>query len=124
MFLKKYNFYIKNFSLFMIVEMFIVLVVSLMNLMGISPSITSLIIFILNVLLFITTGFLHGKITNKKGYITGFLTGGFLSFLMFLINIIFFKGDFNFNLIFYYFILISASTLGSMVGKAKKIEAN
>lgn len=108
----------------MIVEMFIVLVVSLMNLMGISPSITSLIIFILNVLLFITIGFLHGKITNKKGYITGFLTGGFLSFLMFLINIIFFKGDFNFNLIFYYFILISASTLGSMVGKAKKIEAN
>lgn len=120
--MKKYNFYIKNLGLFLSVELFIVLVISLLNLMGLSSSITSIMIFILNILLFISFGFIHGKKTTKKGYLVGLLTGIMLSLIMILLNLSFFKGDFNINLTLYYLILTISSTLGAMVGKSKKIE--
>lgn len=121
--MKKFNYYIKNFSLFLTIELFIVLTFSLINLFGINTSISSIGIFTLNILLFIFFGFIHGKQTKQKGYLTGLFTGFFLSLIMLLLNISFFKGDFNINLMLYYFILTISSTLGAMIGKTKQISS-
>lgn len=122
--MKKYNFYIKNFSLFLTTELAIVLIFSLFNLFGMNTSISSLLIFLLNVLLFLTIGFVHGKHCNQKGYITGILTGLFLSVIMVLLNISFFKGNFNINLILYYLVLLTSSSLGAMIGKSRKVDTS
>ncbi len=95
---------------------------SLLNIMGLSTSITTIFLLILNVLLFILFGFKSGNRSVKKGYITGFLTGFILLLFLYLINILFLKGEFNINQFIYYLILILSSTFGGMLGKAKKVE--
>ncbi|MFI3260247.1 MAG: TIGR04086 family membrane protein [bacterium] len=120
--MKKYNFFIKNFSLFLTLELFLIIIFSLCNLFGMNTSISSILIFIFNIILFIVFGYIHGKHSNKKGYVSGFLNGVFLSIIMILLNISFFKADFKINVLLYYFLLILSSTLGAMIGKAKKID--
>ncbi len=119
--MKKMNIYIKNLSLFLILELFFVFICSLLNLAGIKESISTILLFVYNVILFMFFGFNHGKTNNKKGYLTGFLTGLILLIILFLVNILFFKGDFKINQILYYTILIISSTFGGMYGKSKKI---
>ncbi len=120
--MKKYNFYFKNFGLFIGLEIFIVFICSLLNLLGINTSITTIILLVLNALIFIIFGFNHGIRGKKKGFITGITTGVLLITLLVLINILFFKSGFNINQVLYYLILILSSTLGGMFGKAKKKE--
>ncbi len=120
--MKKYNTHIKNLSLFLVFELFIVFICSLLNLAGISESISTIILFLLNLFIFMLYGFKHGKLSNKKGYLTGAVTGSILLFILYLINIVFFKGDFKINMLLYYIILLLSATFGGMYGKSKKLE--
>ncbi len=120
--MKKYNCYIKNFSLFLITELFVVFICSLINMFGISSSFSTVFLLIINLLLFFFFGYKHSIISSKKGYFIGFLNGFALLIFIYLINIIFFKGTFNINLITYYLALLLASIFGGMVGKTKKKE--
>lgn len=120
--MKKYNFLIKNLSFFIILEMFLIFIISLLNLIGLSTSITTIIIFIINLVLFFLFGFIFGKTTYKKGYISGLSSGLLLIFIMSLLAIILYKGEFNINLILYYATLLCSTTFGGMVGKSKKIQ--
>ncbi len=122
--MKKYNFYFKNFGLFLSGELFIVFIVSLLNLFGMNTSITTIILLLLNIGIFIFFGFNNGIRSLKKGYLTGLITGLLLLLILFFVNILFFKGSFNINQVLYYFILILSSTFGGMLGKSKKKEAH
>ncbi len=122
--MKKYNYYLKNLGLFLTSELFIVLIISLLNLFGVNSSITTILLLILNILLFAFFGFNHGIIANKKGYIIGLFNAFVLLFILVLINLLFFKGEFNINSVLYYLMLTTSSTLGAMIGKSKKKEDN
>lgn len=87
---------------------------------GMSPSISSLLLLIVNVCIFMFFGYIHGNTQNYRGFITGFATGLIFTLFMYIINFLFFKGSFSINLLMYYLILILSSTLGGMIGKVKK----
>lgn len=121
--MKKFYPYFRKLGIFVVLELFIVFIISIFNLIGLNSSITTILLFVLNVTIFILFGFRIGIKEKCKGYISGVLTGLILIIFILLINILFFKGNFNINKILYYLILISSSTLGGMFGKAKKKEA-
>ncbi len=122
--MKKYSFYLKNSALFLTGELFIVFICSLLNIIGLSTSITTIVLLVLNISFFIFLGFNNGNRSMKKGYLTGFITGLILILLLYLVNILFLQGEFNINQFIYYLILILSSTFGGMIGKAKKKEEN
>ena len=74
-------------------------------------------IFIMMISVFISSYILGNKCKNK-GYLNGLLFGFILISFMFLIGIFFNK--LQIKLLFYYFIIISSSTLGGTCGIRKK----
>jgi len=60
-------------------------------------------------------GLISGRATNKKGYLEGLKQGFVISFLLFVLNLIFYR-HFGLNIFIYYFIIIVSSTFGSMIG--------
>ncbi len=119
--MKKYNIYFKDLSIFFLGELFLVFIFSLLNLFGLNSSITTILILIFNIALFILFGVKHSLRSSKKGFIIGFITGLSLLIILILLNILFFKGDFNMDNMLYYLILILSSTLGGMYGKNKQV---
>lgn len=120
--LKKYKEYLKNIILFSSLELFLVIIISSLNMFGMSSSISSIILLIINVCIFLFFGYIHGNTQKYRGFITGFVTGLIFTLFMYIINILFFKGNFNINLFMYYLILILSATLGGMIGKIKKTD--
>jgi len=93
------------------------LILSLFNLFGIG--ISKIIFIIISALVMLISGFIIGKKSLKKGFISGLILG--LSFILFLTIIgLFFKLEWNFGRIIYYVILIMSSMLGSIIGINKK----
>ena len=78
--------YFKLASIFLIIELMIAFIVSLLNLIGLNGGISSIILLILNIILFFILTFYSGKNSNEKGYLVGLLTSSLLIFLMFVIN--------------------------------------
>lgn len=120
--MKKYDIQLKSLGLFFTAELFIIFICSLLNLFGLNSSITTILLLILNISLFLFLGFRNGLLTFRKGYLSGILTGLALLLILFFINLLFFKGDFNINKVIYYMILLLSSTIGGMFGKARKKE--
>ena len=113
--LKKIGFYI----IFLILVTFLC---SLLNLIGVNSTVTNLILFIFNAVLFLIYGFKFGVKAKKQGYLAGLKIGVILIIILFIINIVISQKTFSISMIIYYLILLLCSTLGGMLGISKKKE--
>lgn len=112
--------YLKYFTIFILLEVLISFIMAIFNLISISPSITSIMILIINIAIFLVYGYKFGKVSKKKGYIVGLIIGLILNLILFISNLIFFSFNFKSSSIFYYFSLLIFSIIGSIIGKNKK----
>ena len=112
--------YLKFIGIFLIIELAITFIISILNLLGISSGITSLIIFIFNIILFFTLSFINARKKQKRGYLEGLLIGLIFITLMYLIKVILINNSVNITTIIYYIILLITSILGGMFGINKK----
>lgn len=65
-------------------------------------------------------GIYIGKRTSKNGWLEGLKVGAEVIVLFFIVSYLAFDKGINIKTIIYYFILIAASILGSMIGINKK----
>lgn len=93
------------------------IVISIFNLFGLS--LNKIVLIILSSVIMLVSGFMIGKKSLKKGFISGGILG--IIFILFLIIMgLFFKVSFNLERFIYYVILILSSMLGSIIGINKK----
>ena len=118
--MKKILNYMKFISIFLIVELMITFIISLLNLMGVNAGLTTIILLICNVLFFFILNYFNAHINKKKGFLEGIILGLILIFLMILIKIIFFNNSFKITTVIYYLILLITSIFGGMFGVNKK----
>lgn len=118
--MKKGITYIKKIALFLGIILIFSLILSLFNLIGLSKNASSIILFILQTLLFFIFGFINGKKTDKKGFIEGLKTALILIVIMFLLSIVLYDYSFKISNLIYYLILGLSSIFGAIFGKNKK----
>lgn len=114
--------YLKFTSVFLILELLLTFITSLLNLLGLNSGITTIILFIANIILFFTLNFINAHKCQKKGLIEGLILSVIFLFLMFLIKIVMFNGKFFISTFIYYLILIITGIFGGLVGVNKKSE--
>lgn len=112
--------YLKYSSLFLIIELFLTFIMSILNLLGVTSGITTLLIFIFNILLFFILNIYNAKSKMKNGYLEGLLLGIIYIILMAIIKLLFFNNIFNISTIIYYLILLLISIIGGMFGINKR----
>ncbi len=112
--------YAKFIAIFLILELLFTFFVSLLNLLGLNSGITTIIIFILNIILFFILSFINASKIKKKGYLEGIIIGLIFIILMVLIKIILFDNTFSISTFIYYLILLLTSLFGGMTGVNKK----
>ena len=117
--IKLFN-YLKFISIFLISELMLTFIISLLNLLGVNSGITSIILFISNIIIFFILNFFNASIVRKKGFLEGIKLGLIFIILMVLIKIILFNNSFNISTIIYYIILFITSIFGGMIGVNKK----
>ena len=113
--------YLGYYSVFIILLTFIC---SLLNLIGVNSTITNLMIFVFNILVFFIFGFKSGKKASNKGYIAGLKIGGLFLLILIIINLFTTLEFFNITTIIYYVLLILSSTFGGSIGINKKEDTN
>lgn len=102
---------------FLIISSFLV---TSLNYIGILNSKISSILRIISIIIsFFINGYLVGKNSIKKGWLSGLEAGSILVSIMILLDLLF-KVEFNFKIIIYYAILLVISILGSVIGINKK----
>lgn len=114
--------YLRFISIFMIIELMITFIVSLLNLFGINSGITAIIMLICNILLFFVLSFFNAFKLKKKGFLEGIILGIIFIGLMFIIKLILFNNSLGISTLIYYLILLITSILGGMFGVNKKSE--
>ena len=119
--LNKYLEHIKNLGVFSLGEIFIIFICSILNLILKSSNVTTIILFVVNILLFGFFGYKYGLKTNKKGLIIGLYVGISLILFLILLNAIFYQQGININRILYYGILVLSSMFGASFGKNKQV---
>ena len=112
--------YLKYTSIFLILELMITFIISLLNLLGVNSGITTIILLISNVILFFILNFINAKNMKKKGFLEGIVLGLIFIILMILIKVILFDNAFKISTIIYYLILFITSIFGGMFGVNKK----
>ena len=118
--MKKILNYLKFVSIFLIIELMLTFIISLLNLFGINSGITTIILLICNVLLFFILNYINARNNKKKGFLEGIILGLTFIVLMILIKIILFDSTFKISTCIYYSILFITSILGGMFGVNKK----
>lgn len=119
-FLNKLIDYSKSISIFLIFELIITFLVSLLNIFGVNSGITSIILLIANLVLFFLLNYLNAYKVKKKGFLEGLILGLIFIFLMILIKILLINNKFTISTLIYYIILLITSILGGMFGVNKK----
>ena len=112
--------YLKLVSVFLIIELMLTFIISLLNLLGLNSGITTIIMLIFNLILFFGLSFYNAFKIHKKGLLEGLFLGIILILLMFLIKLVLLNNDFGLSTLIYYFILLITSVLGGMFGVNKK----
>lgn len=79
----------------------------------------SLIKNILFIVFIIINSYLLGFKSKTKGYIEG-IKYGFIIILILAIGLLIFKGNFSFNNLIYYSIILTSSIFSSIIGKNKQ----
>lgn len=112
--------YLKNAGYFLA---FIIVFSLIMSLFSISSLFNQQVITILNIIAMSLITFLlalkSGKKILKRGYLEGLKLGLIDIIILIVLNLIFFKAEFNIKMIIYYAIIIITSILGSMFGISK-----
>lgn len=116
-FLKKL---LKFLGIYSIILIFIVILTSFLNLLGVNSTITNLILFIFNITMFLIFGFKAGKLATSKGYFAGLKLGLLFLLLLFIINLITSSKLFTLSMLIYYSILLLSCIFGGMLGINKK----
>lgn len=115
---------LKKLGIYIILLVLIVFICSLLNLIGVNSTITNLILFLFNIVLFIVYGFKNGIKSKEKGYLSGLKIGLIMILILFIVNLIVARIIFSLPLFVYYLTLLLSSTFGGMVGISKKKEEN
>ena len=116
--------YIKIIGYYLLIFILVSFICSLFNLLGLNSTITHLIFFITNGILFFIAGFKNGIISKEKGYLAGLKISLLLLLNLIIINLITTRSFFNLSTIIYYLILILLGISGGMIGINKKKEEN
>lgn len=111
--------YLKFISIFLILELMITFIISLLNLIGINNGITTIILLICNIILFFILNYFNA-FKKKKGFLQGIILGLIFILLMIIIKIILFSNTFYLSTFTYYLILFITSIFGGMIGVNKK----
>ena len=111
---------LKTLGYYAIFIVLITFICSLLNLIGVNSTITNLIIFIFNIVMFFYFGFKNGKKVVSKGYIAGIKMSLLFIMVLIIINLFTARNFFNITTIVYYIILILVGIMGSMMGINKK----
>lgn len=118
--LKKYKDLLKiigKFFISLFIYLIIITIFAYFNI--ISYNVVSVLSFIFMILLFLISGFKTGKISEKKGFISGLFIGIVITFILLLLSLIF-KSFPTLKSLLYFFILIISSVIGGMIGINKK----
>lgn len=118
--MKKILSYIKNISIFLGIIVIFSLLMSTLNIIGVSKSITSIMIFIFQIALFFSYGFIYGKKTTQKGFLEGLKVALILILALILLSIIFYDYNFKISNLIFYLVLCLSSVFGAILGKNKK----
>jgi putative membrane protein (TIGR04086 family) len=111
--------YIKSISLFLIIFLVYLLIISLVSYFEILNSKTiGIINYIVILIMFFILGFKASNLEGRKGYLNGFLVSLVLVILFMLITLIIDK--INFSKLVYYLTLIASSVTGGIIGVGKK----
>lgn len=114
-----YKNYIKVILKYFIYLFLYILIISILNYFEILNSKTIRIInYIVNLLLFFTSGYKIASLEQKKGYLNGFLIS--IIIILFFIIISLFISKLNFISLVYYLSLITSSIIGGIIGVTKK----
>ena len=111
---------LKTLGFYAIFIILITFICSLLNLIGVNSTITNLIIFIFNMIMFFFLGFKNGKCVVSKGYIAGIKMSLLFILLLIVINLFTARNFFSISTIVYYVILMLSGIAGSMIGINKK----
>lgn len=114
--IKKYQFILKFIIYIIILTAFI----TILNLIFNMKNITHVIILIMMILYFFTTGFKLGQITDNKAYKVGCIRGLILILVMYIIGGITASFAFTIKKLLYYIILLTSIIFGSIIGINKK----
>ena len=119
-FLKKLINYLKFSAIFIIFELMITFLTSLLNLFGVNSGITTIILLISNIILFFILSFCNAFKMQKKGFLEGIILGLIFIGLMIIIKVILFSFSFKLSTLIYYSIIFISAVLGGMFGVNKK----
>lgn len=109
--------FLKGLAVPLVSFLILPLIISIFNLFGLQ--INKIVLIIISSIVMLLSGFLIGKKSTKKGFISGAILG--FCFIMVLIILGLFLGvKFSFARFVYYIILILSTMLGSIVGINKK----
>lgn len=112
--------YLKFISIFLIIELLLTFITSLLNLLGLNSGITTIILLIANIIIFFILNFLNARQWQKKGLIEGLTLSFIFLIFMVLIKIILFDNKLYLSTIIYYLILLFTGLFGALVGVNKK----
>ncbi len=93
------------------------LIVSIFDILGIH--INKLLLIIISSLILISTGFITGIHSSKKGFVNGLIVGFIYVIILCLLGLVL-GAKFRFGTVIYYWILILSTCLGSIIGINKK----
>ena len=110
-------------GIFILLEVLLAFIMGFANLIGLNSSLSAIIIFIINIIIFFTYGFIFGKTTNKKGFLEGIITGGILILTLFIFSLIFFHKALSLGTLFYYLVLLFVTIVSATIGKNKKTDS-
>lgn len=114
---------IKKIGIFILIEILLIFIVSLLNLIGVNSSITKMIVFISNIIVFFMFGYKSGKKSNRKGVSEGLINGITLIGILLIISLIFFAKAFSLGTALYYLSLLTVSIISAIIGKNKKVDS-
>ena len=97
-----------------------VFIITLFNYIGLINGIFLVIIkFMIPVLAFFISGFMIGKCSNEKGWLSGIKIGFVLAFILSILSLVF-KINLNIILILYYLALVVICAIGGIIGINRK----
>ena len=112
--------YIKFVFIFIIIELTLTFITSLLNLLGLNSGITQIILLISNIFIFLLLNYINASKVKKKGFLEGIILGIIFILLMIIMKLILFNNSFNISSFIYYIILFMVSIFGGMIGVNKK----
>lgn len=116
--------FLKNIGFYLLFLVLLIFICSLLNLIGVNSTITNLLLFIFNIILFLIYGFKNGIKSKEKGYWAGLKISLCLLLILIITNLLLVRTFFQLSTIIYYIILLLTGTFGGMLGISKKKEEN